>query len=312
MANTTYDAPLEITNTLQGNIATTGEGNTDFDLDLFPTIPVTVGDLMHGSISYRQRLLISFAGASQPYIGIVIENPRRQILGGFALSRDGFIVNDSNKKFQYLNESIVIDEGVIPLIAPSIQRPPAMATSFPVDFRANTRYDSYVRVTRPDYGFVSSPGVDVDGNPSEGQVANSVTYYNRGALQEAVLAVRRIEINPATALPGQVPIRFYPVEGQIPQAGLPIIGQIGKIFLSPAGETPATETIVGDLNVVTTVKTINIWLRQGVSAVFTVYTEKIGVYQNADARSGSLPVVLDSQPIPERALSFGEIVIPNN
>jgi hypothetical protein len=310
--DTTYAAPIEVTNTTSGSIAASTEGNGNFDLDLFTTIPITVADILHGSVRYRQRMLISFSGTTQPYLGVLTENPKRQILGGFALSSDGFVVNDSNKKFQYSNESIVINEGVIPLIAPSIQRPPAMATSFPVEFRANTRYDSYIRVTRPDYAFVSSPGVDVDGNPSEGQAANVLTYYNRGALQEAVLAVRRIEINPATALPGQVPIKFYPVEGQIPQAGLPIIGQIGKIFLSPAGETPATETIVGDLNVVTTVKKINIWLTQGVGAVFTLYTEKIGVYQNADARSGSLPVALDSQPIPERALSFGEIVIPNN
>jgi hypothetical protein len=257
-------------------------------------------------------MLISFSGTTQPYLGVLTENPKRQILGGFALSSDGFVVNDSNKKFQYSNESIVIAEATMPLVMPAEQEVGALTTTFSSIVQANVRRQSYIRYDRPDFIPAFDVGVQPDGSPSGGQLINTVGMYSSGPGGEGKFAARQSFGGGTGGALNNVLTNFYPIEGRLEAGGVPIIGEIGKIRLTPEDARLETGTVVGDLSLVQSPKTLNIWLRQGIGANFTVYTEKIGVYSDAPAKEANGDVFLPPQPTTQRSQIFTEVQIPNN
>jgi hypothetical protein len=311
MADTTYNAPFIVDNTTTGNIAASEAGNSNFDLDLYRTISVTAADILHGSVNYRQRMLISFSGTTQEYIGVVTENPKRQFLGGFALSNDGFVVNESNRKFQYINESIVISEGVIPIVMPSEQSVGALSSISPAPIRLNVGRDSFIKYDRNDFVPIFDVGVTPGGAASGGQFVNTVGMYSSGAGGEGRFSARQSLGGSSAGLLGNVQTYFYPIEGRVEAGGLPIIGDIGTIKLFPFDSQVDSGTLVGDLELITAPKSINIWLRQGVGATFSVYTERLGLYQDSSAKTSNPDVILGTQTFSLSSPRFAEVAVPN-
>jgi hypothetical protein len=136
--------------------------------------------------------------------------------------------------------------------------------------------------------------------------------YSSGPGGEGKFSAKQSLGGSSAGLLGNVLTYYYPIEGRLEAGGVPIIGEIGKIRLTPEDARLETGTVVGDLSLIQSPKTLNIWLRQGIGANFTVYTEKIGVYSDAPAKERNGDVFLPPQPTTQRSQIFTEVSVPNN
>lgn len=298
--DSSFERPFIAIEQIPRNLVPQSEGIGQYDITGSGLIPVTIADLLHGSIRCRRRMQISFSGTEQSYIGKVVENPDRRILGGYSLSSSGFTNASTAHQFHYKNEQVVLEDVVTPVLWPSAQISDAYSVVGNPLMRLNIENDAYIRANRLDY----IPKYFSPGNSNTGEVPSPLGFVSGGTQGQGILTAiattGELTAGGGVNTGGSVVTnRYYPIEGHLVPGDLPLFGEMKGFEMRSKGEQLATETIVGNLKPFD-YESINIWLRQGVGANITIFTEKIGLYNNRAARPATVdePLVAGAKPDP--------------
>lgn len=123
MPQSTLAVPYREIYTADRQIPAEAQGYGMYDLSWNNEIDLDIMDYQAGDIQLHYQLSITLTNVNQSYIGQVMENPKRRLLGSYVFQREGFVEAESKRPLEYEKTRIIWNSEIYRLSLNQASRP---------------------------------------------------------------------------------------------------------------------------------------------------------------------------------------------